>query len=337
MKDSDHRDITVAVTTFNRKGALKTALESLIAQTTGGRFTFEIVTVDNGSTDGTIDIVDSISRHMRFPLRYVREEIPGVGPARNRAVRESRGDWIAFFDDDQVADPDWLEKLYDAACSSGASCIGGKVALSLPAGLVWFQSPVGRAVLGETFHGEALKVLVGKPLPGTGNVLMKRAIFQTVGPFDETLLMGSEDADLFRRVRNAGIDIWYTPDAVVHHHIPPYRLEEEYLLWTSKRHGINYALLDAKEGGTWRVILSCLLRAGKAISITLPRLAFASFQGDHGEVIGQRCLLSRTTGYVRQTMFLFSPKLFAQKGYFSAMMFRKERSHFGERQYQGRS
>ena len=117
---------SVVVPTYNRAALLLQVLRSLAAQRTEAPF--EIIVVDNGSTDGTRQVAAA------FPgVRYVRETRPGSSAARNAGIAASRGEVIAFLDDDVVAEPDWLEALRCAyAALPDAWCIGGRVILRLP-------------------------------------------------------------------------------------------------------------------------------------------------------------------------------------------------------------
>src|SRR4029077_10495906 len=99
-------NVSIVVCTHNRAAMLRDALESLLRIETAGKFSYEIVVVDNASTDGTAQTVASL-RQTAPVLRYVYEAKKGIATARNRGLRESKGEWIAFFDDDQLADPRW--------------------------------------------------------------------------------------------------------------------------------------------------------------------------------------------------------------------------------------
>jgi len=125
-------DISVNVCTYNRAEMLRGALESLICQKTDGKFSYEIVVVDNASTDDTKAVVKQVSKNSPVPIRYIFEENKGVAQARNRGVKGSQGAWIAFFDDDQFAEADWLRELYSTALLTRAPIVGGAVHVDLP-------------------------------------------------------------------------------------------------------------------------------------------------------------------------------------------------------------
>src|SRR5690606_23720393 len=118
-------------------------------------------------------------------------------PTRNRGVAEARGQWLAFFDDDQFAEPDWLLELFNAAHTTGAGVVGGRVALDLPPEQLKRLGPVGRGALREVSYYDRLHPYEGKALPGAGNALVARKVFEAVGNFDESMINGGSDSDLF--------------------------------------------------------------------------------------------------------------------------------------------
>ena len=97
-------DISTIVCTYNRADMLRSALASLYDLATDGEFTYEIVVIDNASTDATPAAIAAAAAESSAPLRGVHEPQKGVVAARNRGIREARGRWIAFFDDDQLAE-----------------------------------------------------------------------------------------------------------------------------------------------------------------------------------------------------------------------------------------
>ena len=110
--------ISVIIPTYNRCEMLRGALESLLHEETGGEFAYEIIVVDNASTAATKAVVEQVAADAPVPVRYFYQEIPGPAPARNCGVAEAQGDWLAFFDDDELATPDWLLQLHRAALTT---------------------------------------------------------------------------------------------------------------------------------------------------------------------------------------------------------------------------
>ncbi len=320
--------ISIIVATYNRAEQLRAALQSLLHLHTLASFDYEVVVVDNASTDDTNSVVQSIAEDSPVPIRIVAETMPGVAFARNRGITESSGDWVAFFDDDQIADPDWLKELFSLAELVSARCVGGRVDLNLPQNELVRLSQVCRAILGETFHGSQPIKLGRKELPGTGNVLLHRSIFKSVGIFDEATIFGGEDAGLFRAVRKAGYDIWYAPQAVVLHAVPTYRLGIDYFMWASLRHGVAYAFLDCKMYGNLKIIGLGLARTAQALCLNLPAYLFYALSNNKIDFLGRRCLLGRAVGYVREVVYLLAPQVFSQKRFFDKVSFRAERKGF---------
>ena len=94
--------ISVIVPSYNRAYYLGGALKSLTTQETDDRIDYEVVIVDNASKDDTREVVESFAVTCDVPVRYLYEEKPGDAPPRNKGIRESDGQWLAFFDDDQL-------------------------------------------------------------------------------------------------------------------------------------------------------------------------------------------------------------------------------------------
>jgi GT2 family glycosyltransferase len=207
---------------------LRDALSSLARLKTDGRFSYEIVVVDNASTDETPQVVLELSKAAPA-LRYAMEGKKGIATARNRGYREAKGEWIAFFDDDQLAEPRWLLELFNHAHSYNVRAVGGPVHLKLPEGCQRELHPFVRMLLGESRLGATPFAYSPKVSPGTGNLMLHRSVFEQIGQFDEAFAVRAEDTDLFCRMWKASIEAWYVPAAVVQHVTPPQRLEEQYL------------------------------------------------------------------------------------------------------------
>ena len=176
--------ISIVVPTYNRGDMLGDAIRSLLCQETGGAFSYEVVIVDNASTDNTRLIVEQAATEAPIPVRYVYSDIPGDAPTRNRGIAVSQGNWLAFFDDDQLAAPDWLLQLHQTAKETAAPVIGGAVQLHLPTDILDRLGPyVRRTSFRETQYPAKVQRFTGKRLPGCANVLVAREVFETIGDF----------------------------------------------------------------------------------------------------------------------------------------------------------
>ena len=210
-------------------------------------------------------------------------------PRRNRGVREAAGQWIAFFDDDQLADPQWLLKLFSYARDFNVRGVGGPVRLALPEDCTRQLHPFACMLLGESRHGDQPFAYSPKVSPGTGNLMLHRSVFEQVGMFNETFAVRHEDTDLFCRMWLAGIEAWYVPDALVHHVTPPERLQECYLARLSTSMGSSVA---TRERGTHGLAMFAMRYAAKVLLMT-PFLAmqrlFAHLLGRSEAALAFRC------------------------------------------------
>lgn len=319
-------DVSIVVCTYNRASLLGPALASLQRQRTAGEFSYEIVVVDNGSTDATPQVARHAAAASQVPLRYFFEPRPGVACARNRGVREAAGSWIAFFDDDQLAEPDWLAELLRFAEQRGLACAGGAVHLSLPRPKAARRlGPTCRMLLGESGRHDSPRPYTRRRPPGTGNMLLRKEVFDRVGGFDETLAAAGEDSDLWRRMRAGGMAAWCTPRAVVWHIIPPYRLQSDYLTWAARRVGTHIAQRERQDLGRVRFVVVWLARAVQAAWHAAADGWRLWRHRDARSLLEARCRRGLAEGYLRRGLALMAPRLFSQENFFAGLEFRSER------------
>lgn len=298
--------ISIGIATFNRAETLRRALESLMGLKKSDKFQTEVVVIDNGSTDHTALVVSECAqlateRNIDMTIRHIVEPKAGLPFARNRAVAEARGSWVAFFDDDQLAAEDWLIRLFTTATEKHAECVGGARSLRIETDNPPVLHLFCRYLLGEIDVREP-QAYHRKFLPCTGNVLIKKSVFETVGVFDETVLDGGEDSDFFNRVIDHGVVAYYEPEANVEHLISANRLEKSYLSWIAFRHGLHVGRRDLLQRGR---VAALLLLAGRWLHTTLtvlPRLMFAKVRQDVAGQVGLRCRIERVIGYTRYVM-----------------------------------
>ncbi len=319
--------ISVVVPTYNRAPWLGEALQSLIGQRTDGEFSFEINVVDNASTDETRSVVERIAANSPIRINYCYQEEPGDAPTRNMGIAKSNAQWLAFFDDDQVAEPNWLQELLSVARETGAGIIGGAVHLDLDDEQLAELGPICRRALRENQPYHTCHPYKRNHLPGTGNALVARSIFKAIGMFDETKATGGSDHVFFSKARDRGYALWYTPQAIIRHRVLPGRLTPEYLRWDAIAGGAEHAYsLGYQRGGSAALLVLCGARVVQALVVHLPLLAWAWLRRDRGGVLGRRTLLWRTEGYVRRTLAILTPKWFSQPRFFATLEFRNGRS-----------
>lgn len=320
-------DVSVVVCTYNRADMLREAVLSLDLLRTEGEFSYEILIVDNASTDDTLSVAQELQDACSVPVRCVYEATPGVSAARNRGIAEARGEWIAFMDDDQIADETWLSGLLSAAQRHDARCVGGVNRLRLPEDQQARRlAPSLESLLGATPMSTDERPYTCQHAPGAGNLLVHRSVFDEIGTFDESLAAAGEDLDLYRRMWTRGIRAWCTPRAVTFHVVPAYRLDRKYLRWKCYRNGGHLAHRDLCEKGRLRMGVLALLRLLQAFVVHCPRATWAQIRNDVEALLGIQCLLWRAYGYVRFAVHYAAPSIFRQRRFLNWMDFRAERT-----------
>ena len=224
------RDICVVICTRDRPTQLQRALHSLMGQTAAPS---EVMVVDNAPKD---DVTKRMVENEFPTVRYVQEPTPGLSRARNRSLRETPYEIVAFIDDDAVADPDWVVEIQAVFEESPtiAVCTGRVRALSLEtAGQRLFEANGGfeRGNARIRLPIDARKRLSGLPAPliawsisvGTGcSLAVRREKIVEIGGFDEMLGMGaaipgSEDLDIIWRTLKSGSEVVYEPGVQAAH------------------------------------------------------------------------------------------------------------------------
>ncbi len=319
--------ISIIVPTYNRASWLGEALESLEAQQTEGLFTYDIVVIDNASSDNTKEVVECRAATSDISILYCHSVPPGDAPTRNEGLRNSESDWIAFFDDDQLATPHWLSGLFKATRDCHSKIVGGPVLLDLPADELEWLGPICRRALRELDFYSRLHPYVGKDLPGTGNTMVARELFDELGNFDESMTTGGSDSDFFIRAYEAGHSLWFTPDAPIRHRIGRDRLEPEFFRWDSLSGGAGHAAhFEYREAGWSGLFATCGIRLIHAMFYVAPAYLWALLLRDSGTALGRRTQLWRTEGYLRKTLNVLAPRLFEQKAFFDSLEFRNGRT-----------
>lgn len=211
--------VSVLICTRDRTEHLARCLDSLASSTAKP---LEIVVIDQSSDDKTADLVRAFSAHADIPLHYHRPGSVGHTKARNIGVKLSRGDIVAFTDDDCLVDRDWLGAVVSGLSDMRVVCVCGR---TKPAA----HQDRPRQALISTLNCDRPRIFRGKRNPigiGRGNnMAFVRDDLLRLGAFNELIGVGTnvyagDDIDLFYRVLCAGRWIAYCPDAVVYHAQP---------------------------------------------------------------------------------------------------------------------
>jgi len=228
--------VTVCVCTFKRPQLLGELLQSLGRQRTVG-IEWSIVVVDNDATATAEPTVAPFAATLDVPLTYAVEVRRGISHARNTAVGHSRGDYVAFIDDDEVAAPDWLQNLVRTALAHQCDAVLGPVLPVFPEGAPAWVRDSGFFNRPRHVTGTHVRSQEGR----TGNALVKQRWLMEAEPFRVELgLTGGEDYDFFRRLEAAGGSIVWADDALVSEIVPPERQRLRWMLERAVRGGLDY-------------------------------------------------------------------------------------------------
>jgi glycosyltransferase involved in cell wall biosynthesis len=246
---SDMR-FSVIIPTYNRASELRETLSSIARLQVSA--SWEVIAVDNNSTDTTREIILSATKGFPVPLHYLFEPEAGRSAALNAGIKLAKGQIIATTDDDVRVEPDWLDQADAGLDREACHFVGGKV-LPIWGGErpVWLASQGGRhwSVIALQDHGAKPVEFGGRYSPLGVNLAFKREALERVGLWDTRIgrkagtLLGQEVREWLLRARAAGLKGMYIPEMIVHHVIPQDRLNKRYFRRWFYWHGISRAML----------------------------------------------------------------------------------------------
>jgi glycosyltransferase involved in cell wall biosynthesis len=254
----DVMEFSIIIPTYNRADELRETIRSIAKLTVDGDW--ELLVVDNKSTDHTRAVVEEEGASFPAPLRYLFEREQGRYAALNTGIRAATGKIIATTDDDARVEPDWLTRAAAGLAQIGCDYVGGKVwPIWKGARPAWLPNgPSGGhwAVLALQDHGDKPREfgVNGMPWPLGINTATRREAFDRVDLFDNRLgrkagtLRNQAQREWHLRARAAGLRGFYVPDMIVHHVVEPDRLNKKYFRRWFYWHGISRAILFAKLG-----------------------------------------------------------------------------------------
>lgn len=249
--DVNSPDVSVVVPTYNRAALLPRALRSLFSQR-AERLNFEIIVVDNNSSDETGAVVESLKTKSPVTLRSLRETRQGNAYARNAGIEQAEAPIVAFLDDDVEADENWVRMIKTAfERAPQIAFVGGRI---LP---LWdrqppsWLTPAHWAPLALLDYGKDEKVIAGADPPGllTANIGVRREVFDEVGKFSPELqrVKGSigsmEDHEFLLRMCRSGKSGMYLPELITRAPVEPERMTKAYHRRWHRGHGRFYAIM----------------------------------------------------------------------------------------------
>lgn len=231
--------LTVAVCTYNRAGRLPKLIESLRAL--AAPIPFEILIVNNNSTDDTLEVLKRLAIPHPVALRVVTETRQGIPYARNRAVEECLDrDYMLFMDDDQLPEAHWIEAAINAFETTNADCLGGRIMVRVPGDHPpkWLRPSV-LGFLGALDHGTKRFRIQDTSTPiWSGNVGYRMSLFREHPEirFDTRYnragvgIGGGEDVIMFRTLLERGFALHYVPEMAVDHFVEEWKMHRRYFL-----------------------------------------------------------------------------------------------------------
>lgn len=264
--------VSVCLCTYRRKSLMAT-LQGIANQLLPENILLDVVVVDSDSAGSAKPQIELAQSQLPISIRSFIADRPGVAEARNKAVNEALGNWLAFIDDDEFPEPDWLAKLLASAETYVSQVVFGAVRTIYPAECPnWIRE-------GDLF---------GKSLPSTGTLVRH-------GPTCNTLLAksaldgekyifnvdygttGGEDTELFNRLSKKGVKMVACQEAIVTETVEIHRLNREFLLKKALRVGETYfRIFFAEASLVMRIIL--MIRAfAQWIVLSILALLFIPF------------------------------------------------------------
>jgi glycosyltransferase involved in cell wall biosynthesis len=205
MQNTDRPQISVIICTYNRALFLRDCLQSLIEQDLS-ETQYELIVSDDGSTDETSEIMKFVQAQTTIPaIHYLQNRHGGVNATRNAGIKQAKGQMILFFDDDQLAPSDFLQKIVDAFKENPeVDGIGGPVRDSGGSNLPTCEfCSLGSASLANPEKHYPAKLL-------GGNMTLKPELFERVGFFDEEISGRGDETEWFNRATQCRF--LYLPD-----------------------------------------------------------------------------------------------------------------------------
>ena len=228
-------ELSIVISTYNNAASLERALKS-VAMQDADKSIWECVVVNNNSTDDTAERVAAFAKaHSDINIKLVDEPQQGLSYARNRGIAESKGQFIAFIDDDETINEGFVSAYIDLFRNHGAFVGSGALKVCYEtARPKWMSYYTEKMIANPLDLGSEIITITRTITPTGGNMAFNREVFNLYGNFDTNLgrkggeLFGGEENDLFERIRDLGERIFYTPHAIAYHHISDKKLTPEY-------------------------------------------------------------------------------------------------------------
>lgn len=297
--------ISVVICTFNRAHYLRKVLASLEAQTCP-RGRFEILVVDNCSTDDTRRVVEEEFSRLGN-LRYVYEPVLGANQARNTGRRAARGEYVAYLDDDVITSPRWLEVVAEVfeTVRPLPGAVGGRIEPIWEAPRPPWLSDEMLKFLAVMHLSEEPAFLTDRQWLMSANMAFPRKVLEEMNGFEVHMgrvgnkLLSMDENLLQLRLRRAGYRLFYHPEMAVRHHVPAARLTKRWLLRRMYWEGVSLAVAQVHQDSPSPFRrLRMASYAARQIVLTPRRLVNMVIPTDEPDRFASKCSALEQVGYM---------------------------------------
>jgi glycosyltransferase involved in cell wall biosynthesis len=248
---------SVIICTYNRSSLLNDSVVSIINQDLP-HIHYEIIVVDNNSSDNTRDVVMELIAASPVSLKYIIEPRQGLSFARNTGITEAIGELIVFTDDDIDADKCWLSEIVSAFETPNIACVGGPLRAVWPCEKPAWLTPKWQEYLAISEFNSVRETgqFQWPNYPFGANIAFRKEVFDEIGVFPTDLgrlgncLLSNEETSLCKKIEKSGKMIAFAPNAVVHHKINRGRLTKQWFYHRSYWQGRSDAILDSEDSST---------------------------------------------------------------------------------------
>jgi len=218
--------VCICICTYRRPDILKRLLDALKDQKTEGRFTYSILVVDNDLRESARTIAQEFASASNMFVQYLVEARQNIALARNKAAANAKGEYLAFIDDDEIPPPSWLLTLFCARERFNADGALGPVKPQFD------NAPPEWIIDGRFYERRSYPTgfVIDGPKGRTGNVLLKKRVFNYPEPPFRPEFITGEDQDFFRRMIEKGHVFIWCDEAVAYEVIPPVRWSRRFML-----------------------------------------------------------------------------------------------------------
>ncbi len=306
-------DFTVAICTYNGGDRIGEVFDRLAVQAETQGIDWEVLVIDNNSSDNTAAVVEKYARNWRSDsqIRYIFEPRQGPAYARDRAVLESKSrEFVGFLDDDSLPAANWLHEAYKFGRDRPRmGAFGGIIHPLLDEEPPPYFNSIKLYLTIYNYGPYPLHFKrsdTPRRIPAApGSVVRKQAWRENIPPAEQLLIKGrdpktmaaGEDAEVMFYIQNSDWEVWYNPKMEVWHHIPQDRLDPEYIQKLARGYGLSTHLTRVARHQAWQRPVVRLLAPAYAIYNGWKAWRYyVEYQQELETNLGKRCELESQIG-----------------------------------------